>query len=149
MRSGAYLVTSRAVSKSSPFIAVVDDEESVLKALERLLRSAGFDVEKFGSGAEFLRALDDRIPTCLVLDLHMPQITGFEVQSRLAARHSGVPVVVITGQDSSEARERAIEGGAAAYLRKPVEGQALLDAVARAIQEGPPPSGRLKTINPE
>ena len=124
------------MSKSRPLIAVVDDEESVAKALNRLLRSAGLDAETFTSGRKFLHSLQDHPPDCVVLDLHMPEVDGFEVLSQLAQTPAQVPVVVISGRDTLRARERAIVGGATAYLRKPVDGQALLDAIAVAIAHG-------------
>ena len=95
--------------------------------------SAGIAVESFASGAEFLASLSTRRPDCLVLDLHMPGINGFEVQARLAKAADPLPVVVITGHDTAESRRRVLEGGAAAYLRKPVDDQVLLDAVAAAV----------------
>ena len=116
-----------------PLIAVVDDDKSLGKALGRLLRSAGFNVETFVSGSEFLKSLEDHTPDCVVLDLQMPQVDGFEVQSRLAQTSVPVPVVVITGWDTPRAFERAMEGGAIAYLRKPVDEKVLLDAVVIAI----------------
>jgi FixJ family two-component response regulator len=85
------------VSKTRPLIAVVDDEEPVRKALTRLLRSADLDVETFPSGVEFLESLPTRRPDCVVLDLHMPLMDGFEVQARLAESSAPVPVVTITG----------------------------------------------------
>jgi len=118
-----------------PRIAVVDDEEPVRKALQRLLRSAGMGVETFPSGAEFLDALPTREPDCLVLDLHMPGVNGFEVQSRLAQSGSRLPVVVITGHDTQESQARALAGGAAAYLSKPFDDRVLLDAIAAAIAQ--------------
>lgn len=114
---------------------MVDDEEPVRKALQRLLRSAGMDVETFPSGAEFLDALPTREPDCLVLDLHMPAVNGFEVQSRLAKSGSRLPVVVITGHDTQESQARARAGGAAAYLPKPFDDSVLLDAIAAAIAQ--------------
>ena len=114
-------------------IAVVDDEAPVGKALNRLLRLAGLNVETFASGAAFLDSLQNHTPDCVVLDLHMPQMDGFEVQRRLAQAAVRVPVIVITGRDSPQARECALANGAAAYLAKPVDGPALLDAVAVAI----------------
>lgn len=114
---------------------MVDDEEPVRKALQRLLRSAGMGVETFPSGAEFLDALPTREPDCLVLDLHMPGVNGFEVQSRLAQSGSRLPVVVITGHDTQESQERALAGGAAAYLSKPFDDRVLLDAIAAAIAQ--------------
>jgi FixJ family two-component response regulator len=118
-------------------IAVVDDEEPVRIALRRLLRSAGFDVEMFASGAQFLQSLKGHRPDCVVLDLHMAQVNGFAVQERLAAAAERPPVVVITGHDSESTRERALAGGASAYLRKPVDDGALLDAIATAIARSP------------
>lgn len=121
------------MAKKPPLIAVVDDDPFVRKALERLLRSAGFSVEGFASGAEFLCSADDHQPDCVVLDLHMPDLSGFEVQSRLACTHGGVPVVVITGHDTPESRTRALGSGAKAYLPKPVDDETLLKAINGAM----------------
>jgi FixJ family two-component response regulator len=111
----------------------VDDEEAVRIALRRLLRSASMSAETFASGAEFLESMKQHQPDCVVLDLHMPQVNGFAVQARLAEAGIRVPVVIITGHDTPESRERAMAGGAAAYLRKPVDDQALLEAIQRAV----------------
>ncbi len=121
------------MSKTRPLIAVVDDEEPVRIALRRLLRSADLDVETFPSGAEFLDSLKSHQPDCIVLDLHMPRVNGFAVQARLAETRLRVPVVIITGHDSSETREHAVAGGISAYLRKPVDDQILLEAITNAI----------------
>jgi FixJ family two-component response regulator len=94
-------------------------------------------VETYSSGDDFLTSVKEHVPDCLVLDLQMPDLNGFEVQSRLAETQPRVPVVVITGHDLPEARERVISAGAAAYLRKPVDDQALLDTIASAIALGP------------
>lgn len=130
------------MENESAVIAVVDDERSVRKALERLFRSAGFAVETFGSGSDFLDSIQARLPSCLVLDLHMPQMDGFEVQARLAKRAARVPIVVITGHDSQESRERALAQGACAYLRKPVDDRLLLDAIRSALSGGCGAAGR-------
>ena len=114
-------------------VAVVDDEESVRKALGRLIRSAGFAVETFGSAVEFMHSLQRHRPDCLVLDLRMPGVGGTEVQSALSRSGVDVPVVVITGDDSPGGRERALRQGARAYLRKPVDDTALLEAIHSAI----------------
>jgi FixJ family two-component response regulator len=114
-------------------IAIVDDEESVRIALRRLLRSACLDAETFPSGVEFLESLKTHQPDCIVLDLHMPLVDGFGVQARLKEEGFLFPIVIITGHDSSEIRERALAGGASAFLGKPVDDQALLDAIAAAI----------------
>lgn len=116
-----------------PHIAVVDDEDSVRRALERLLRSAGMNVETFATGVDFLASMEGRCLDCVVLDLHMPRVSGFEVQQQLARLGYSVPVVVITGHDTPESRSRALAGGAAAYLLKPIDEQVLLDAIHAAI----------------
>ncbi len=116
-----------------PLLAVVDDDADVRVALTRLVSSAGFEVETFASGAEFLRSIEDHEPDCVVLDLHMPEMNGFDVQGALAIGHVGVPVVVITGHDTPESRARAVRLGAKGYLRKPVDADALLAAIGAAI----------------
>ena len=114
-------------------MAIVDDEESVRRGLDRLIRSAGLDVETFATGAEFLQSLESHSPDCVVLDLHMPHGNGFEVQARLKESKSLVPVVVITGHDTDESRERVMKAGVAAYLLKPVDERILLDTIAAAV----------------
>ena len=120
--------------QNSPLlIAVVDDEESIRRALQRLLRSVGYSVETFATGGEFLASLVHREPHCAIVDLHMPGIDGWEIQERLARR---VPVVIITGHDTGQARAQAMERGAKAYLRKPFDDTALLDAIEHALANG-------------
>jgi FixJ family two-component response regulator len=134
-----------AVTKARPLIAVVDDEELVRKALMRLMCSAGLSVETFGSGAEFLESIDTRLPDCIVLDLHMPQMDGFSVQVSLARKCAALPVIILTGHDLPQARERAMAGGASAFLRKPVLDRTLLDAISAATssaQPGGSPNGK-------
>jgi len=111
----------------------VDDDADVRVALTRLVSSAGFAVETFASGAEFLHSLEDHEPDCVVLDVHMPEMSGFDIQGALARGHSALPVVVITGHHSTESHARAIQLGAKAYLRKPVNDSVLLEAIERAI----------------
>jgi FixJ family two-component response regulator len=133
------------VTKPPPHIAVVDDEESVRKALMRLMRSVGLSVETFGSGPEFLESLDTRLPDCVVLDLHMPHMDGFHVQAHLAQKCAALPVIIVTGHDLPNARERVMAGGASAFLRKPVLDRALLDAISAAtssVQPGGSPNGQ-------
>ena len=114
-------------------IAVVDDEESIRKALKRLMNSAGMDVDTYPSGVELFGALPTSKPDCIVLDLHMPVMNGFEVQDRLMQSGARLPVVVITGHDTPESRARAMAGGADAYLLKPIDDQVLIKAVVDAI----------------
>jgi FixJ family two-component response regulator len=117
----------------SDLVAVVDDDAEVRVALMRLLSSAGFATESFESGAEFVRSIGEEAPGCVVLDLQMPGLSGFEVQQQLLERHLEVPVIVITGYDTAEARKRALGLGAKAYLSKPVDGEALLLAIGEAL----------------
>jgi len=125
--------------KDSSLVAVVDDEESVRKALGRLLRAAGFNVDTYASGADFVQSLQRHRPVCLVLDLRMPDVSGFEIQQALTRSGHAVPVVIITGDDSPDSRERALIQGARAYLRKPVDETMLLDAIHTAINSSPAP----------
>ena len=122
------------MSKPAPLIAVVDDEESIRRALDRLLRSAGFAVETFASGAEFLRSVLDHRPACVVLDLHMPDLSGLDVQIFLTRDRMQVPVIVLTGHETPETRARLMERGATACLRKPVDDKLLLAAIDDAIR---------------
>jgi len=122
------------MDQTRPLIAVLDDEPQFCKALARLLKTHGFDVRTFTRGEEFLAACASRLPHCLLLDLHMPDLNGFEVLERLAARH--VPVLVITGHDQPGNAERVRALGALAYFLKPVNESQLLEAV-RAAMENP------------
>ena len=122
------------MTRTKSLIAIVEDEEPIRKALRRLLRSAGMDVKSFPSGVEFLESLTTEWPDCVVLDLHMPVMNGFEVQAQLEDLRVSVPVVIITGHDSDETRALALAGFPVAYLRKPVNDQLLLDAIALALR---------------
>lgn len=114
-------------------IAVIDDEASVCKGLERLLRSAGLTAKTFLTGADFLRFLKTARPDCVVLDINMMPMNGFAVLEHLALLHSTLPVIIITGDDSEETYALAINQTIAAILCKPVDAQVLLDAIAAAI----------------
>jgi FixJ family two-component response regulator len=121
------------MSKAMSWIAIVDDDPSVLKALSRLLKSHAFRTSAFKSAAEFLRALPDGLPECLILDLHMPEMTGLQLQLHLG--HSGIkiPTIVITGSENG-ARERCNAAGASAFLLKPITEAALFEALDAAKQ---------------
>ncbi|MCC7325656.1 MAG: response regulator [Burkholderiales bacterium] len=123
-------------------VAVVDDNPFVLRGLRRLLASAGFAVETYGTGADFMHAVTIVEPDCIVLDLHMPGTSGFDVQARLAQTGCATPVIVITGDDTPEAQSRALRLGAAAYLSKPVDEATLLAAIADALGRVPRGSKR-------
>lgn len=121
------------MAKDTQLLAVVDDDADVRVALTRLVASAGFAVETFASGADFLRSVQDHKPDCVVLDLHMPEMSGFDVQVALSKGHPDVPVIVMTGHHTSDSRARAIQIGAKAYLCKPIGDEALLAAIGDAI----------------
>ena len=129
-------------SPARRFVAVVDDDESVRRAFGRLLGSFGYEVEVFPSGEALLSSLAARTPDCVLLDLEMPAIDGFETQHRLAESRAAIPVVVITGHDTADYRTRALAGGARAYLQKPVDERALYEAIRLALGEEEVAEGR-------
>ncbi len=115
-----------------PVVAVVDDDSAVRKAVGRLLKSAGFDALTFASGREFLRDSRQKDVACVILDLKMPDMDGLELQARIAESNS-VPTVFITARADSASEAQARAAGAQAFLYKPFEDTALLDAVRRAL----------------
>jgi FixJ family two-component response regulator len=127
------VTTPRSGESARRLIAIVDDEESVRKALGRLFAAFDLDATTFASGREFLDALGERPPDCLVLDLQMRGPNGFDVLSELSASGARLPVIIITAHDEPETRARCLSAGAAAYLCKPVDDQELLGAIAAAI----------------
>ena len=134
------------MDKTSPLIAVVDDNEAVCKALSRLLRVAGLAVVTFSSGTTFLDSITTRRPDCVLLDLDMPEMDGFEVQARLAP--SGIPVVILTGKDSKEKHTRAMASYPVAYLLKPVESETLLAVINLALKIAGHPGGESNQCPP-
>ena len=117
------------MAKASPWIAIVDDDPSVLKALARLLRSRALEVRTYTSAREFLAVLPVGLPECLIVDLQMPEMTGLELQRQLARSGIRIPTIVITAHNEPGARERCESAGAAAFLSKPLQDTSLLDAI--------------------
>jgi FixJ family two-component response regulator len=113
-------------------VAVVDDELPIRKALTRLLRSASYQVLSYGSGSEFLASLENSKPACLVLDIRMQGMTGFDVQAWLQAQRIALPIVFITALDDPQDIARAKQSGAIALLRKPFGDNEFLAAVEAA-----------------
>jgi FixJ family two-component response regulator len=116
------------------WVAVVDDDDSVRKALARLLHSANLCVETFASAREFLTESPDRAPGCLVLDVHLGGMSGVELHDFLAASGRIMPVIFITAHDDVQVGELARRAGPHGYLRKPFEGDALVTLVRRALR---------------
>jgi FixJ family two-component response regulator len=120
------------VAEARQTLAVIDDDASVRRALCRLLRAAGWDVTTFATAEEFLQA--PARPACLILDLHLPGMSGLELQERLRAEGRNLPVIFITAYGDERTRQQALAGGAAAFLPKPFEEACLLSALRRAAE---------------
>jgi len=116
----------------APTIAIVDDDASVRRSLLRVVRSAGFKAEIFASAREFLDWLPRNQAACLVLDIQMSEMSGFDLQRRLA-----VPVIFMTAHDDASTIERIEKSGAAGHLRKPVDPRTVLRAIRQAVSEAP------------
>ena len=121
------------MAETSPWIAIVDDDAAVLRALSRLLRSRAFRVNTYGSGQEFLGALPDGLPECLIVDLQMPDMTGLELQRHLTRGGLRIPTIVITAHNEAGARERCESAGASAFLSKPLQDTSLFAAIESAM----------------
>ena len=123
------------MTNSRVSVAIVDDEESVRTSLRRLCLALGLDAAVFASGPELIGYLDagSPAPDCLLLDAHMPDMTGLEVQQVLTSRGHRFPVLVYTADDALEAQTRYLAAGAADYLRKPLGSDELFAAVTRAV----------------
>ena len=126
----------QAVPSAEWEIAVVDDESRVRTMLGRMLRLADYKVSAFATGEEFLDSLNVHLPACAILDVHMPGLSGLDVQSRIREARIRIPIVLITASDDIALDRMAIEGGAVCLLRKPFSGDALLEAVGNALGSG-------------
>jgi len=115
-------------------VFVVDDDASVRAALASLIRSAGLKVETFASAREFLARAPAGVPSCLVLDLRLPGLSGLDLQSRMGELNLEIPIVFITGHGDIPTSVRAMKAGAVEFLTKPFLDRDLLDAIAQAIE---------------
>jgi FixJ family two-component response regulator len=115
-------------------IFLVDDDEGVLRALGRLLRTAGYETRAYASPADFQANYDRAFPGCIILDLSMPGIDGWALQQEVAGKDPGRPIIFLTGKGDIAAGVRAMKAGAVDFLTKPVDRKQLLDAVERARQ---------------
>ena len=114
-------------------VYVIDDDESVRKGFKRLFRSVDLDVETFSSAEEFLGTPRQEGNACILIDTRMPRLTGFDLRQRLVSQGIEIPVIVISASDDVQTREHARKLGAEVFFRKPVDDQALLDAIWWAI----------------
>lgn len=116
-------------------VYVVDDDPSVRRALERLLRSAGYNILIFAGASEFLDFNCPDTPGCLILDIKMPKLSGLELQDRLSEKGVFIPIIFITGHGTVPASVKAFKAGAMDFLQKPFKDQEFLDAVSRGIEK--------------
>jgi FixJ family two-component response regulator len=122
------------VSAKEPLVFVVEDDESMRRALSNLFQSVGLEVEMFGSASEMLKAKLPDVASCLVLDIRLPGLSGLDFQAELAKANIHVPIIFMTGHGDIPMSVRAMKGGAVDFLTKPFRDQDMLDAVTVAIE---------------
>ncbi len=130
-----------AHSRNPGIVYIVDDEESVRKGFSLLLRSAGMPCHAFSSAERFLAEVDPQQEGCVLLDITMPQMTGLELQKELKKRKFSLPVIAISARDDADTSMLARQLGARFFFRKPVDDQALIDAIHWVMdsnRSGPP-----------
>ena len=115
-------------------ISIVDDDEPVRRTTTLLVESFGFRAATFDSAETFLRSGDLHDTSCLIVDVQMPGMDGLQLQSHLAAAGCGIPIIFITAYESSDARRRAMQAGASAFLSKPFSDEQLLQTIRSALQ---------------
>jgi FixJ family two-component response regulator len=125
---------SAVAARTPPRISIVDDDASIREALGSLMRSVHFNVETFASAEEFLASQRLHDTACLILDVHLPGMSGFELQHRLNVEHRDIPIIFITAHADEASRQRALESGARDFLGKPVRGKTLFKAIQSAIE---------------
>ena len=118
-------------------IAIVDDDASVRKALRRLMKTAGYDAIAFKSAEVFLESEAKDHSNCLILDVHLPGMSGLELLAKLTQAGSPCPIVFISAFDDESAREQAINRGAISFLPKPLDGEVLLEVIGNAVRTQP------------
>lgn len=114
-------------------IAIIDDDDAVRESLGAVLEAAGLEVQAFASGPEFFAADLSPAPECVLLDLNLSEMSGWEVLDELTARHTGTASIIITGRGDQSTRGRALKAGAFEMLDKPIRPRMLLDVIERAI----------------
>ena len=124
------------MSEDNPSVCVIDDESSIRKSLSNLLRSAGLKVQTFASAQEFLTSWPREAPSCLVLDIQLPGISGLDLQQELTGGGAQIPIIFMTGYGDIPMTVRAMKAGAIEFLTKPFRDEDLLSAVDQAIKRG-------------
>jgi FixJ family two-component response regulator len=122
------------MNKVEPIVFLVDDDELFRRSTERLIRTAGLNVQPFTSARDFLKSPRPEGPACLVLDVQMPGLSGMELQRELTQTGIHIPIIFITGHGDIAMSVRAMKAGAVEFLTKPFRGSALLDAIRAAIE---------------
>jgi RNA polymerase sigma factor (sigma-70 family) len=122
------------MTEAAPIVFVVDDDPSVRRAIKRLIGSEGLQVELFGSAQEFLKSRRPDAPSCLVLDIKLPGISGLDFQPQLAAAGIRIPIIFITAHGDIPMTVRAMKAGAVEFLTKPFRDRDLLDAIQIALE---------------
>jgi FixJ family two-component response regulator len=130
------------MAQTSPWIAIVDDDPAVLKALARLLRTRAVEARTYGSARDFLASLPDGLPECLIVDLQMPEMNGLELQRHLNRARIQIPTIVITAHNEVDMRELCEAAGAAKFLLKPLQDTSLLAAINDVRSGGTPRQDR-------
>jgi FixJ family two-component response regulator len=119
---------------TTPVIAIVDDDGSVRRALRRLVLSMSYQPVDFPSGEAFLESVRDDAPQCVILDLHMPGLSGLDVLHRLRTASANIPAVIITANTQPELRADCLAAGAAAFLQKPLNADLLFETLQSALK---------------
>jgi FixJ family two-component response regulator len=119
---------------ATDMVFVIDDDESIREALKSLIRSVGLSVETFASAHEFLQSSRPDVPSCLILDVRMPGLSGLDLQRDLAEANIHIPIIFITGHGDIPMSVRAMKAGAVEFLTKPFRDQDLLDAIQQALE---------------
>ena len=139
--------TPRSTAGEEAIVFIVDDDASVREALSSLFRSVGLQVETFGSAHEFLQSKLPNAPSCLILDIRLPRLSGLDFQAELAKADIRIPVIFMTGHGDIPMTVRAMKAGAVDFLTKPFRDQDMLDAVAVAIERDRNSRGEAKALS--
>jgi RNA polymerase sigma factor (sigma-70 family) len=122
------------VDESKAIVFIVDDDDDVRRALERLIESVGLNVESFSSAQEFLERSAPTGPACIVLDVRMPGLSGLDLQQKLSASGMDVPIIFMTGHGTVPMSVRAMKAGAVDFMEKPFDEQVMLDSIQQAVE---------------